>query len=150
MVDQITEIDYYSVDPIFRVIVHGDPRKFGTVLLPGQSRRVVLCWRSDLVQPMTVFDPQTSTVWIGVDQRVVAIGAEGNVVFSIGLNSNFVQVLPLRQCAVVLCETQAVAVNSDYSLRRILDLPDIPDAARSQDNKLAVTFVDGRTEVYTL
>jgi hypothetical protein len=146
MLTPISEDEYNSGDPIFRVIVHDHPRKFGSFRCKSASHPLTLCWRSDLVQPLIVPDPQGEVVWIAIDQRVVCLAPQGNVLFSMGLSSPILQLLLFPSCAVGLCETQAFAINSDHSIRRIVDLREIPEMADLRDGKLVVTFSGGETE----
>lgn len=148
MLKPISEAEYNSGDPIFRVIAHEHPRKFGAIFPKSASHPLTLCWRSDLVQPLIVPDPQREVFWVAVDQRIVCLTVQGNTMFSMGLSSPILQLLLFPSCAVALCETQAFAINLDYSLRRIVDLRELPDAADLRDGKLVVTFSDGEIESF--
>lgn len=111
---------------------------------------MTLCWCSDGFQPLIVPDPLSSTVWIGVDERIVCLSCEGSTRFSIGLSSQIVRILLFERCVVVLCETQALAINPDFSLRRIAPLREIPDNADMKGDTLIVTFIDGESETISI
>lgn len=150
MLTLISEDEYNKGDPIFRVIVHDHPRKFARIQLSHASHPLTLCWRSDLIQPLIVSDSEGSTVWVGIDQRIACLASEGNVLFSMGLSSPVLQLFLFPTCILGLCETQAIAINPDYSIRRIVDLRDFPDSADFRDGKLVVTFSDGETESFSI
>jgi hypothetical protein len=146
MLRPISEDEYMGGDPLFRVIVHDHPRSFGSFLPKSASHPLTLSWRSDLVQPLIVPDPQREAVWIAVDQRIVCLAAQGNILFSMGLSSPILQLLLFPSCAVGLCESQAFAINPDYSIRRIVNLRELPDTADLRDGRLVITFSDGEIE----
>jgi hypothetical protein len=150
MLTEISQEEYDKTNPILRVIVDDNPRKFGRVVLPNASSPVVICWHSDLVQPLITADPQTSVIWIGIDQRIVCLSSEGSVLFSIGLNSNILQILFFQGVITALTETEAIAINQDFSIRRIVGLRDLPETADLDGDRLVVTFIDGETAALSI
>jgi len=150
MLAQISQEEYSKATPISRVIVDDNPRRFGRVILPNSSSPVVLSWHSDLVQPLVSANPQESAVWIGIDRRIACLSSEGSILFSIGLNSNILQVLPSNKITVVLCEAEAITINEDFAIRRIISLRDLPETSSLDGNKLVVTFIDGETEAFLI
>jgi hypothetical protein len=145
----ISEIEFLSADPIFRVIVHDYPRKFGALRLPDISHVLTLSWRSDLIEPIIEID--SSLVWIGVDQRIVCVSPLGNILFSMGLDSFILQIKHFQVCTVALCETHLIAINHDsYTLRRICHLRDIPVSVEIKDNELLVKYISGEQELFSI
>ena len=150
MLTQITQEEYNKTDPIFRVIVDDNPRKFGRVILPNASRPVVLCWPSEQVQPLILTNPHASAIWIGIDQRIVCLSLEGSVLFSIRLNSNILQILFFQELITALTEAEAIIINQDLSVRRIIDLRELPETADLDGGRLVVTFIDGETGTFSI
>ena len=145
-VTQISQTEFDGRAPVLRVIVHEHPRRWGKVQLPGAADALVLSWRSDRVDPMVSVDPHTTTLWIGVDQRLVGIGSEGNTLFAIGLDSVFLLIRHFEQYSVVLCEDQVIAINHDHSLRRMVHLREIPQDVDVRDGQCVVRFIDGSVD----
>ena len=147
---QISQEEYSKANPISRVIVDDNPRRFGRVILPNPSSLVVLCWHSDLVQPLVSANPQSSAVWIGIDLRIACLSSEGRILFSIGLNSNILQILFSNKITVALCEAEAIAINEDFSVRRIIGLRELPETSYLDGDRLVVTSIDGETEAFSI
>jgi hypothetical protein len=147
MLTFISEDTFEAHNPMFRVIVHEHPRRFGLLQLPDAPYPLTLCWRSTLVDPVILFNHHSSSIWIGVDQRVVCISRQGTTLFALGLDSPLITISDFAAYVIVLCETHAYAINADYSLRAITDLREIPDGIEMQDGQVIVTFIDGAVEV---
>jgi hypothetical protein len=150
MLTEISQEEYNKTNPILRVIVDDNPRKFGSVVLPNTSSPVVLCWHSDLLQPLFFTNPPATAVWIGIDQRIVCLSSEGNVLFSIGLNSNILQILSFQDFITVLTETEGIAINQEFSIRRIVGLRELPETADLDGDRLVVRFIDGETQAFSI
>lgn len=146
MFTEISESQFYTGDPIFRIIVNDYPKKFGSLQLSNAAHALTLCWRGELVAPVISCDPFSSVVWIGVDQRVTCVAPEGNTLFSVGLSTPLLQIKHFAECTVVLCETLALAINRDYTLRRIYDLRELPDTVDIKNSTFTVSFIDGMIE----
>ncbi|MEQ1506852.1 MAG: hypothetical protein ABMB14_31785 [Myxococcota bacterium] len=102
---------------------------------------MVLSWRSDLIEPVVVEDG-AGGLWVGVDQRVVALAADG-VRFSAGLSSPLLDIKRFPAFVVILCDADLLMVNEDYSVRRIETLADVPSSVELVGDRLSVTFLDG-------
>jgi hypothetical protein len=150
MFTEISEREYERMDPSNRIIVHDHPRKFGSLSLPGVDQVLTLCWRSNLLEPTISINPFSGAVWVGIDQRIICLAPQGNALFSIGLISSFLNIKHFEECTIISCETQAMVVNRDYSLRRICDLREIPEEINFGNGKMVVTFMDAGKEEYSL
>jgi hypothetical protein len=144
MFTEISERQFDESDPIFRVIVHDYPWKFGSLQLPKASHALTLCWRSELVDPVISSNPFSLGVWIGIDQRIACVTPEGNTLFSMGLRASLLQIKHFAECTIVVSEDQALAIDHAYTLRRIYDLIEIPDTFDIQDGQFTVIFIDGQ------
>jgi hypothetical protein len=71
---------------------------------------------------------------------------EGNTLFSIGLGSFFLRIRHFVKYSVVLCEDRIIAINHDHTLRRILEVTEIPEEVDIKDGKCTVRFIDGTTD----
>lgn len=150
MFAKISEYEFNKRDPIFRIIVHDHSRSFGSLHLPNASHDLTLCWRSDLIEPVIESDPLSSTIWIGVDQRIACVSPQGNILFSLGLITPILQIKHFDECIIALCQTEAIAVNHDYALRKIYDLREISDSVEIKDGELVITFINGEKEAFSI
>lgn len=101
-----------------------------------------MSWPSDLIEPVVALG-STSEIWVGVDQRVACISADGRVVVSLGLGTRLLDIRCFSTAVVVLCETEAVVFNADGSLRAVRGSPDLPCDVLEDGGALVVTFDDG-------
>jgi len=146
MLREISHAEYERSDPILRLVVHDHPRRFGSIRLQLASAPHVLCWRSDLIDPVIRPHPAVPAIWIGVDQRIACVSHEGTTLFSIGLNTSILDILFTENCVLGLCETEVLLVNPDYSIRQISGLREIPESATVEADKLVIRFLDGKSE----
>jgi len=148
MFTTISEHEFLSGDPIFRVIVHDHPRQFGSLRLPEASHILTLSWRSDLIEP--IIESDSSSIWIGVDQRIVCVSPLGTILFSMGLDSFLLQIKHFQACTVALCETQVIAINHDHTIRKMCYLREIPDSVEMKNNELIVMYLDGEQGLFSM
>lgn len=147
MLHPITEQDYLAGDPASRIMQDDQARRFAELQLAAAPRPLFLAWRSDLVDPVVVEDPVTGDTWIGVDERLVCVSRTGAPRFSIALTSPLLDIKRSDAWVVALCEVQVVAVNTDYSIRAILDLPDLAESFEVDGARLVVELMDGGAHV---
>ena len=150
MLTKISKDEFNKGDPIFRIIIHDYSWSFGSLHLPNASHDLTLGWRSDSIDPVIESDPLSSTIWIGVDQRVACVSPQGTILFSLGLFTPLLNIKLFDECIIALCETEAIAINRDYSIRRICDLREIGASVDIEDGKLIVTFIDGEKEAFSI
>ena len=137
--------EFACLPPSQKVIVHDHARRFSALELVGSQQSVAMSWRSDAIDPVLVVGDR-SEIWVGVDQRVACICDDGRIVVSLGLASSVLDVRCFSGCVVVLCETEAVVFNRDYSIRVVRGFVDVPCDVLEQDGKLLVVFEDGRLD----
>ncbi len=65
------------------------------------------------------------------------------VVLILPLNSNVLDMVVRDLFVVVLCETEAVVLNTDGSIRLIRSLPDLPDSVIDSNGEMGVALSDG-------
>jgi hypothetical protein len=150
MFTKISENEFNSSDPLFRLIVHDHPRAFGSLRLPRVAYALTLCWRSDQVDPVIRPNPFSAAIWVGVDQHIACVSPQGNVLLSLGLGTPLLQIKHFRACTIALCEAQAVVFNKDYSLRGVEDLRTIPETVDLEDGKMIFTLIDGSKEAVAI
>jgi len=138
---EITAEEYYAISPHSRIVVHDHARRYCLFDLPNIAGPLGICWRSDLIEPFIMNDP--SGVWIGVDERLVCVAQDGSMLFSIGLASTFLDGLISAHGFIAMCQTEIVVVNTDFSIRAILHVPEIADALDIGAAVLTVTCIDG-------
>lgn len=141
----ISKEEFERWAPSLKVIVHEHARRYSSMELGGSRQAVAMSWRSDAIEPVVAVSEQAET-WIGVDQRVACVSGDGRVVVSLGMASSVLDVRCFGDCTVVLCETEVVVFNRDFSIRAISELGDIPNEVQQRDGRLFVVFDDGRQE----
>jgi hypothetical protein len=146
-IKSISVKEYHAWKPCLKVIVHETPRRFGAIIQVNGAGNAALSWRSDNVEPV-VLRNSASSLWVGVDQRVVCITPEPAVLFSLGLNGNFLNIHCFPTVVAVLCDTEVILINEDYSIRNICAMKEIPKSINSVgNNQLFVTYDDNTTEL---
>jgi hypothetical protein len=144
---EIFEQEFVASNPCSRVIVHDSSRKYGRVTL-SSSYSVFLSWRSDEVRPVLAFGSSDKVLWIGVDQRVACVEPQGTICFAIGLAAPILDLQQALECVLIICDSQVVVVNQDYSIRAVCDVANVPDAVEIAGDRLRVVFVDGQEETF--
>lgn len=146
---EIPEHEFAASNPCSRVIVHENSRKYGCATLSA-SYCMFLSWRSDLVQPVLSLEPVGDALWMGVDQRVVCVTAQGAIRFSIGLLTPLLNIQQAADCSIIICDSQIVVVNHDHSIRAICDVANVPDEVELLEGQLRVVFVNGEEETFCI
>lgn len=136
------EFDEWQV-PSMKVIVHEHPRRFASVRLAEAPYDAAVCWQSDIVEPVIIRLP--GRLWVGVDQRVVCLSDTGLILFSVALHTRLLDLQVHAPFLVVLCESEVMTVNDDFSIRAFHSLADVPAGIAIVDSKLVVTLDDGTT-----
>jgi len=128
--------------PPQKVIVHEHARRFGAIDLVKSGQSIAISWRSEIVEPVVVVGDQ-SDIWVGVDQRIACVRSDGSIVVSLGLASSVLHLRYFSSGAVVLCETEAVVFNRDFSIRAIRGLGELPCDVVARGGERFVVFEDG-------
>lgn len=150
MITTISEAEFSTIDPVNRIIVHDHARKFARFQPPHSNFPLGISWCSDLIEPTLAEDQKSSVLWVGVDQRVVCVGLDGGIRFSVALASPLLQIRIFPKFSVVLCETGYLVVNQDASIRSMEELPDLLDSVEVQDGKIVVSLIDGGSRSFSL
>ena len=144
-VEAISSAEFDAWPPSLQLIVHDHARRFGRISLEGSPQEFALPWRSDSIEP--IIRIAQSDAWLGVDQRAACVDGWGRIAVSIGLASHIQDISSFRGGVALVCETEVVLFNSDYSIRTIHGLRAIPSNVAERDGKLVVTSTDGSVEV---
>jgi hypothetical protein len=97
-----------------------------------------------LVEPVIIEASVSSLIWVGVDQKLVAINTlGGNIVVALQLDSNLIDILSIEANTAVLTETDLFLFNSDGSIQQVEALPEIGSGLSVTDNVLCVDMLDG-------
>ena len=107
---------------------------------------MAISWRSDLLEPCIIKEDEV--LWVAVDDRIAALTDHGQVVFSLAVQS---PVLSLMRCAggvLIIAELQGLIINSDYSVRSIVDFPQIPQDYTLSGNQLITRFIGGESMTF--
>jgi hypothetical protein len=143
---EISEKEFEDIDCAKQIISHDNPRKFALVEIDKSHGKYGLSWRSDLIKPVIRDAPASLAIWIGVDQRLVAVSkSEGNVIVALSLDSNLVDIISNNLTTAVLTETELFLFNSDGSARLVKALPEIGSGISVTDNIFYIEMIDGET-----
>jgi len=139
----IDESQFKQLKGIRQIIVHDHARKFASLDLDNLET-VGLSWRSDFIEPIIMLSSDHSTVWVGVDQQLVALDLKrSKISVALPLSSNIVQILASASLTIVLTELELLLFNSDCSIRSMKGLPDIGSEILLQDTNLIVYLLEG-------
>lgn len=138
----ISAREFDSWEPALKVIAHDHARRFAAIATADDKREVVISWRGEAIEPVRAVGAQ-SEVWIGVDQRLACVAADGRIVVSIGLASSLLEIRCLKRCVAVLCETEVTLFNADYSIRSVRSVPELPSRIAEDGGAFVVTLDDG-------
>ncbi|NER19532.1 MAG: hypothetical protein F6J96_01990 [Symploca sp. SIO1C2] len=139
----IDESQFKQFKGIRRIIVHDHARKFASLDLDNLET-FGLSWRSDFIEPIIMLSSGHSTVWVGVDQQLVALDLKrSKISVALPLSSNIVQILTSASLTIVLTELELLLFNSDCSIRSMKGLPDIGSEILLQDTNLIVYLLEG-------
>ena len=141
---EISESSFADVPSWNRVIEHTEARR-RAILNAGLKRGGLgISWRSDQIEPSIRQSLSGEHCWIAIDQVVASIDVNSErVVLILPLNSNVLDMVVRDLFVVVLCETEAVVLNSDGSIRLIRSLPDLPDSVIDIDGDAGVALSNG-------
>lgn len=141
----ISKEEFDRFEPARKVVSHDHARRFAILRLPGWRRPVALSWRSDGIEPVLAIGSR-SEAWMGIDQRMACVGGDGLILVSLGLASPILDIRCAHSWTAVLCETEVLTFNQDYSVRAILGLPcPACDIVEDEGAPFAV-FGDGHRE----
>lgn len=142
---KISQADFNDVDPVRKLIVHDHARRFAFMDLDQPLGTFALSWRSDTIEP--VIEQSGFALWVGVDQHIAAIDLKnGHVALSLPLNSNLLQVRTIEGGLVAaLTETEVILFNSNFSIRLMNGLPDLPNLISVERQLVTIQLVDGTT-----
>jgi hypothetical protein len=141
---EVSENEFESIDCVRRVIYHDNSRRFAFIEIDNNHGKYGLSWCGDLIEPVIIDEPKSSLIWIGVDQQLVAISRlRGNVILSLQLTSNLVDILNGNSITAVLTESELFIFNFDGSLHQIKTLPEIGSGLSVADDTLFVDLIDG-------
>ncbi len=149
-IKNIDQSQFQQIDNIRRIIVHNLPRRFATINLDNLGQ-FGINWRSDLIEPIVMFSPDKSMVWMGVDQQLVAIDLQvEKIAVTLSLSSSLVQILALSSLTVILTELEVFVFNLDNSIRCIKGLPNIGSEISIYGQDLIITLLDGEVLILNI
>jgi ligand-binding sensor domain-containing protein len=143
---EISNKDFEEIDCARQVISHQYSRRFASIKVDEVHGTYGISWSSDSIEPVVLNMQNTSTVWIGVDQSLVAISlSRGNVTTSLRLDANILEVKSVGTVLIALTESELLMFNADGSLRCIKSLPEIGSDLSIVENTISVQLIDDRT-----
>jgi hypothetical protein len=151
MIEQVRQLRTISMEafdqwhPPLKVIVHDNARRFAALLMTGANQEIALSWRSDSIEPV-LRQGNHSEIWLAVDQRVACLKGDGQILLSLGLASSILDVQCFRDCVAVVCESEVLLFNNDFSILTIQGCSDLPCEVIENREGLFITFDGGRKE----
>jgi len=140
----IDESGFYKLEGCRQVIAHDFAQKFGVIELDSPLGCYGISWRSDLIEPSVTLSHENSTLWIGVDQRLVAVCLEtGRIYVSLALSTNLFTILSSESVIAVLTEMELIIFNQDYTIRSVIGLPDLSSEISISEPDLIIRLMDG-------
>jgi hypothetical protein len=148
--ERISEAAFLASEPNRRLIAHEYARCFADLRLPDCVAPLKISWRSDSLEPTITMDERGPTTWVGIDDRVAAVGGNGQIQFSIALDTPLLAILQWHAGVVAVCELSSIVIARTFCIRAILEFHDIPERYEMTDNQLLVAFMDGTVREYDL
>jgi hypothetical protein len=143
---ETSEKEFNDIDHARQIIAHENSRKFAFLEIDKIHGKYGLSWCSDLVEPVIINSSTTSSVWIGVDQKLVSVSKlRGNIIAALKLNSNLIDIACSETITAVLTETEVFVFNHDGSIQLIKDLPEIGSGLSISNNTFCIDMIDGET-----
>lgn len=140
----ISAQEFKSIDSSRQAIADEHPRKFAVLDLGERVGVYGLGWNSQLIDPEIVVSADGQTVWLGVDQYLVAIDrSTGQIQVALKLRSNLLEIIAAQKLIAVRAETEVLLFNPDFSILVDEDFPDITEEISINDNKLEIRFLEG-------
>jgi hypothetical protein len=125
-IQYITESEFNHIEPTRQIIVHDNPQKFAIIDLGKPLGIYGINWRSDLIEPIIQLSSEQDTLWIGVDQKIVAINLnKGYICLSLSLITPLYQILIKNELTAILAEQEVLLVSANESLKCFEFLPDL-------------------------
>lgn len=145
-IQNISRTEFEAVEGARKLITHDHPRRFAYFDLGKPVGTYALSWRSDKIEPTTAKSTDTQVLWVGVDQRVAAVDLRcGCIALSLALTSNLLQLVVRDVFVAVLTETDVMFLNSNFSLRLIKSMPDLPNSISFDGLVATVQLATGQT-----
>ena len=144
--------EFYRLEPVRQVTAHDGMQRFA---IPGEVCCAIatlknlggygLGWSSDLVEPSLVFHANTSVLWLGVDERAVALNVQtGRVEASLKLDSVLFDIFWVDGAIAIVCELEVLVLNAGASLRFIQPLPDVVGGAIVKEKQLILETLENQ------
>jgi hypothetical protein len=141
---EISELSFADTPSWNRVVEHTEARRYAILNAGLRRGNLGIAWRSDQIEPLVRQSLSGERWWIAIDQAVASIDMKSErVVLILPLNSNVLDMVVRDLFVVVLCETEAVVLNTDGSIRLIRSLPDLPDSVIDSNGEMGVALSDG-------
>jgi hypothetical protein len=143
-IHDISESEFEKTEGVRKLILHDNSRRFACIDLGPPLGAYVLSWRSDRIEPALLESKDGSAFWIGVDQRLAAVDLKtGCIVLSLALNSSLLQLTVQKALVAVLTESELLLFNTDFSIRLLETLPDLPDSVSFDGPLATIGLVNG-------
>lgn len=141
----ISEQEFNSYEGCRQIIAEEHARKFAALDLSGTLGSYVLGWNSsEIIAPELEMSPDGLTIWIGVNQYLVAINlSTGHICVAVKFRTNILEIIVLERLTAVRAETEVLLFNPDCTIFFNEGFPDITEEISIVDDKLEIRFLEG-------
>lgn len=147
----IDQEQFNKIDVSRQIIVHEYPSQFACIDLGEKIGKYGINWNSELIESFCKISPDYKTIWLGVEQKLVAICcSRGNILLALPLTSYLIQLLPLETMTIVLTEQEIMILNCRGSIRYSKALPDVAVGMSCQDNHILIELSYGESLILDL
>lgn len=141
----INEENFNKIEGVRQIIVHDHSWRFSRLDL-GEIGWYGLSWRSESIEPVIEPLPDGSSLWIGIDEQVVAICLNtGRIGLKFPLFHSFLDFTFCGSTTAVLTELEVYLFSSNFLLGARHDLPEIADEAVAFGDRLVIKLIDGES-----
>ncbi len=144
----ISQAEFNLIEGVRRIIVHDCHHQFALLDLGQPLGRYGISWRSStIIQPVIMPSKDELTLWVGVDQHLVAIYLQsGRIRLSMPMHENIFNIFTMEFRTIVLTELEVLLFNNyDCSIELIEDLPEIAAGMTVAGSDLVIGLIDGRS-----
>ena len=149
----ISQLQFNQIEGLRRIIVHDCSHQFAILDLGEPLGYYGISWRnSPLIQPAIALSKDELTLWVGVDQHLVAIDLQdGHICLSLPLHEPLFNIVTMEFRTIVITELEVLLFNNyDCSIEDIKDLPEIATGIQVIGSDLIIEMIDGQRLTFNL
>lgn len=120
--------------------------KFAYLFVNDKAKPILLCWRSNLIEPQILDSQNTSLLWFGVDEQLLALNkSNGKIAIALTLPSSLLELSMVKDTILLRTEFEIYSFSLDGLIQAVYSLPEISDSMIASSNILRVNLIDGQS-----